>query len=150
MHLVIFVRGVYHQVEVFKTLAQSQFWRWERTNLKTKNKELKLVQGALRPSILGSYEYVFPEESLSEVLSVMGIREKDLKGPKLFTLRKLLCCKKIPKKNLDESLKIKDTIAINDSTRGLSNLQVDGVHIIGIGIKEDVRGEMYGYNQEAL
>lgn len=153
MHLFFFVRGVFHQVEIFKTLAQSQFWKWERINLKTKKVEIKLVQGALRPTILGAYEYVFPEECLSEVLAVLGIPKVNTnKGFRLWTLRKLFSCKKIPEKNLKEASELPDTIAINGSMRGLSNLIVAGVGIYPIGIKKDMRQKWkeVGYEQEML
>ena len=153
MHLYFFVRGVFHQVEIFKSMAQSQFFKWERINEKTGKKEIKLVQGALRPTIWGAYEYVFPEECLSEVLSMLGIGTKNpiIKGVKNTLLRQIFPnVRKIPEKNLKEAEKIPDTISINGSWRGLSNLKIDGVHIIPIGIKEDARGFMYGYKQEGL
>ena len=61
MHLYFFLRGNYPCVETFKTLAQGQFWQWKRINLATNKEETILVQGALRPTVFGAYEYVFPE-----------------------------------------------------------------------------------------
>ena len=150
MHFLFFVRGVYSQVEIFKTLAQSQFWKWERTNLKTGKKQIDLVQGALRPSVFGAYEYVFPEECLAEVISVFGITKGDCDILKLKIIGKLFGCEKISDEIFKQAAKIPNTISINNSMRGLSNLCVDGVGLRPIGIKKDRRGEMYGYNQEAL
>jgi len=151
MHLFLFVRGIYHQVKIWETLAQSQFWRWTRTNLTTGKEETTLVQGALRPSVLGCYEYIFPEECLSEVLAVMGIKEDyQSQAFRLKAMRLMFRARKIPKKNMKEALTIPTTIMINNSMRGLASLQVDGVGVYAIGIKKDVRGEMYGYNQEGI
>lgn len=145
MHLVFFIRGVYNQVEIFKTLAQSQFWKWRRRNLEKKGREETiLVQGAFRPSMLGSYEYIFPQESLAEVLSILGIGNDVLAEhgfmPKarLAVLRKVLGVKKIPQDILDKAKKIPPTIMINNSERGLHHLQIPGVTVHFIGIKEDI------------
>ena len=153
MHLYFFVRGVQHQVNILIAMAQSQFFKWERTNLKTKKKETTLVQGALRPTIWGAYEYIFPEECLSEVISMFGIGIKtfEAEGLKGYAVRKHFPnVRKIPQKNIEEAKKIPNTIAVNGSWRGLSNLMIDGVHVIPIGIKNDNRGKMYGYKQEGL
>lgn len=153
MHLFFYARGIYNQVEFFKTLAQSQYWKWFRINLKTKKEEMILVQGALRPTILGAYEYIFPEECLSEVLSVFGIPDASttsrLQG---YGLRKLFKCEKIPKENLEEAKKIETTLSITGHMRGLTKVQVEGVGIIPIGIKRDKREkwEDIGYEQEML
>lgn len=150
MHFFFFVRGIYDRVELFKTLAQGQFWKWERTNLKTGKKETTLVQGSLRPSIFGAYEYVFPQESLTEVIACFKLLKESQKYFGNYPVRKIFNCKKIPEKIFKEAEKIPHTILVNGTQRGLSNLQVDGVHIIPIGIKDDKRTDIYGYEQEAL
>lgn len=149
MHIFFYVRGVQHQVNIFLTLAQAQFWVWERKDLKTKKKFKTLVQGALRPSVLGCYEYVFPEECLSEVLAVFGFTNEP-KDFRTSMLRKILRCQKIPKKYFSEAKKIETNIMLNDSCRGLSNLVVPGCGNGLIGMKKDKRGDMFGYEQEAL
>ena len=161
MHLYFFVRGVYHQVEFFKTFAQCQFWQWKRKNLITKKDEVCLVQGAFRPSVMGAYEYVFPEESLAELLAIMGIgRLVDaetgfIPQARLAVLRKIFGCKKISKEIIEKAKKIAPTITLSNSTRGLDHLMVPGVSIHFIGIKEDIRKDMIfsddlQYHQEAL
>ena len=152
MHLFFFVRGAYHAVEIFKTLAQCQFFKWKRINLKTGKEEIKLVQGALRPTFLGAYEYIFPEESLSDVLSMFGIADETAiyKQHRLIPLRLLFGCKRLPKKNILECRDIPNTMTINGSTRGLSSVIVAGAGVYVIGIKKDKRGKMYGFEQEAL
>ena len=139
-----------------KILHQAQFFQWKRFNLKTKKNEIILVQGSLRPSLWGAYEYVFPEESLSEVLSMFGVNLNIYsKATKIqsFILRKLFPgVKKIPKKNLKEAMEIPSILLLKGCTRGLNNLQVPGVQIIPIGIKYDNRNkwEEKGYEQEML
>lgn len=148
MHLVFYIRGAFHQVEVWKTHAQAQFWQWKRKNLLKKGKkqeEMILVQGALRPSMMGSWEYIFPEECFAEVLAIMGIgRLVDaeiglMAKSQLAVLRKMLGVKKIPKKILEEAKKIPPTISLTNSTRGLHHLMIPGVTIHFIGYREDVR-----------
>lgn len=142
--------------EIWKTMAQGLFFKWRRINLKTKKVEIKLVQLGVRPSIFGCYELIFPEEALSELLSVLGVGDEHswplIGGMKGLALRKMFGCKKIPKKNLKEALKIPNTIVVNGSERGLSNLKVDGVAHHIIGIKYDLRHDCkeWGYNQEML
>ena len=149
MHLFFFTRGVKHQQDILLILLQGQFWQWKRKNLKTKKEEIMLVQGALRPSFLGSYEYVFPEECLSEVIAVLGLSiEKERFQMKW--LRRMMGLKKIPKKNYEEAKKISTEIMIKGSMRGLVKINVGGAGVNLIGLKEDRRGEMYGYLQEAL
>lgn len=152
MHFFFFVRGNFAQVELFKTFAQSQFWKFRRINLKTGKEETKLVQGGLRPTIWGAYEYVFPEEALSEVLAVFGIQEEHCNTFRNKSLRMFFPVEKIPKKNLKEALQISSVISINGHERGLGSLIVDGVHVIPIGIKRDLRAKWKdtGYEQELL
>jgi len=151
MHLYFFLRGIYNRVEMFKTYAQCQYWQWKRINLKTKKEQVDLVQGALRPTIWGAYEYIFPEECLSEVLSVFGITE-DLITAQTKLLRMFFPCKPIPKTNIEEAKKIASTIKITGYTRGLGDCKVAGVHVIPIGIKKDNRQKwkLSGFEQEML
>ena len=147
MHLDFITRGVQHQVDLFKTFMQAQMFDWKRTNLATGKEEVSGVQGALRPIQL--WEYVFPEESLGEVLAMLGIQDFDLpekKYPpvKMAMLRKMLGCEKLPK--------IPDV-------KPNRYIEMRGVAIIPIGIKRDPRLDFpqfatpeapKGYNQEGL
>jgi len=166
MHLYFYARGISHQVELWKIFMQSQFWKWKRYNLKKKKDEFILVQGSLRPSFYGTWEYVFPKECLADVLSIMGIANPHTKkdgyaGKGYFTFansirnfgaRKLLGAKAIPKKIWEAADKIEPSILIDSTWRGLSHCRVDGVAIHPIGIKEDVEytWKETGYRQEML
>ena len=116
-----------------------------------------IVQGALRPSVLGAYEYVFPKEALAEVLNFFGIRKNTSYGfgrlglsLRHAALRKTFGCKKIPKKILKESIKIPPTFTTEEFERGANDCIIPGVAIHIIGIKEDVVGIMGDYTQEML
>ena len=165
MHLQIIVRGVISQVQLWESMMQNHHFKWRRINLKTKKEEIVLVQGGLRPSVLGTYEFVFPEESLPTVLSMMGITEGGMgfgiertlmNKAKLATLRKICGVKKIPKSAFEKAKKIESSVYFKDGERGLSHMKVHGVSIHPIGIKEDKRIKMYDpvdkkeYWQEAL
>lgn len=173
----LFIRGPFHAIQMWLTQAQGQYFQWLRKNLNicecgqnkkghkkkkcslkkfTRRGEIKLLQLGVRPSIFGSYELIFPEESLSELLSMLGVGQPHmwplLVGIKGLVLRKVFGCKKIPQKNLDEALKIPNTISLNGSTRGLNNIIVPGVAHHIIGIKKDLRHDCptWGYNQEMV
>ena len=159
MHLVFFLRGAEHNVNVWKILMQSQFFKWDRKDLKTGKIVSTLVQGGLRPSVLGTYEYVFPEEALPEVLSMLDLLDNGNSAPKnlyfnsrLFVLRKMLGCEKIPKKAFIEAKKLPNTMTIDGRYRGLGNCCIGGVSVHVIGIKKDVREvkEDWGFEQEML
>jgi hypothetical protein len=143
MHLYLFARGKFEQVELWKTHAQSAYWKFRRVDKKG-NEKIILVQGALRPSVFGAYEYVFPKEALAEVCSFFGITKNSSYGfgkialeARHFSLRKMFGCKKIPKKILEKSLTIPPTFTTEEFERGGSNCIIPGVSIHPIGIKED-------------
>lgn len=151
MHIFFFFRGLEHFVSLYKAHLQGIYWRWDRKD-KTGKETTMLVQGALRPSFLGMYEYVFPEECLSEVIAVLGINEgcnwtRDLQ---MDALRRMCGLKRIPKKNFKEAAKVPENIILQNSCRGLSAVRIPGVSVSVVGIKKDKRGEMYGYEQEML
>lgn len=157
MHLYLFVRGKFEQVELWKSLAQSAFWKLRRINNKTGKEEIILVQGALRPTVLGAYEYVFPKEALAEVCSFFGITKNQNYGfgkiglyTRHFALRKIFGCKKIPKKILEKAKKIPPTFTTEEFERGVSNCVIPGAAKHVIGIKEDRVGEKDGYTYELL
>ena len=164
MHLVFFMRGIYNQVEVLKTQLQCTFWKWKRINLDTNQEEEIMVQGALRPSVLGAWEYIFPEECLAEVLAVLGIKGEGYTAADQFKdkfrlafLRKIFGVKRITKKMYEEAAKISPTIIIKGTMRGLSHCIIPGTAIHCIGIKHDDRRDFDfskegqgRFNQEAL
>lgn len=165
MHLFFFLRGKFEQVELWKAHAQASYWKFRRKNLKTGKEETILIQGALRPSILGAYEFIFPKEALTEVCSFFGIVRnvncgytkarstpfKILINSKAFGLRRIFGCKKIPKKILEKAKEMPDTFSTEEFERGCSNCKIPGVGVQVIGIKEDRMAEVGGkYYQEGL
>ena len=164
MHLVFFMRGIYSQFEVLKTQLQCTFWKWKRLNLDTGRYEDILVQGALRPSVLGAWEYIFPEECLAEVLCVMGIKGEEYTHEDRFKdkfrlafLRKIFGVQRIKKEVYEEAAKIPPTMIINGTMRGLSHCIIPGTAVHCIGIKKDDRRDFDfssvgqgRYHQEAL
>jgi hypothetical protein len=96
------MRGVYHEQQLLKTFLQSQMFNWQTYDGITKKpKPIKMVQGALRPIEL--FEYIFPKESLGEVLAMLNIKDSDgnygnVKGKAHMELmRKMLGARRIPK-----------------------------------------------------
>lgn len=161
MHLYIFVRGKFEQVELWKSHAQAAYWKLRRINNKTGKEEMILVQGALRPSVLGAYEYIFPKEALAEVCSFFGIFHNvrdvnsfGLAGFPAFlrhlALRKIFGCRKIPKKILEKAKTIPASFSTQEFERAGSNCIIPGVAVHCIGIKNDNIGEMAGYTYELL
>jgi len=138
MHLYFLTRGVKHFRDVFVTMMQSQMWKWTRKNLKTGKDEVVQVQGALRPIEL--WEYVFPEECLDEVLTVLKAKDTvNILGARGAALRKALGkdVKKVPEYKEIPTNKFVEATA---------------VAVYPIGIKKDPRGakEEWGYEQELL
>ncbi len=166
MHLQLYVRGLCPQVELWKSMMQNHFFKWRRTNIKTGKEEITLVQGGLRNSVLGTYEFTFPEESLPDVLSLIGSTSKEKIGigvqnsfmnrTRLATLRKLCNVKKIPKSAFEKAKKLKSSVYFNDSERGFSDVIIPGTSVHPIGIKKDKQITMYDpqfkatFEQEAL
>jgi len=157
MHLYLFVRGKFEQIELWKVHAQTAYWKFRRINNETKKEETILVQGALRPSVLGAYEYVFPKEALAEVCSFFGITKNESYGFKKFglntrhfALRKIFNCKKIPKKILEKAKTIPDAFSTEEFERGHSNCKIAGIGLHPIGIKEDAERVIGNYTQEGL
>jgi len=160
MHLYFFLRGKFEQIELWKCHAQTAYWKWRRINLKTGKEEIKYVQGALRPTIFGAYEYIFPKESLVEVLSFfgMGPDTNDVKfqfcwiGAKAryAILRKMFNCKKIPNSVFKKAKETPSCFSVDGKERGVGNCIVGGAGPHIIGIKEDTMIDLYGYHQEGL
>ena len=162
MHLYFFIRGKFEQVELWKSHAQTAYWKFRRTNHDTQEEEIKLVQGALRSSVLGAYEYVFPKEALVEVLAFFGITKNTQYGfgklglnTRHFALRKIFGCKKISDKDLKQAKDFMEnhgTFFSEEYERGCSDCIIPGVALHVIGIKDDVVRYFSEFNvtQEAL
>jgi len=157
MHLYLFVRGKYEQVKLWEAHAQTAYWKLRRYNNKTEKEEIILVQGALRPSVLGAYEYVFPKEALAEVCNFFGIHKSESYGfgrigrsLRHMVLRKIFGAKKIPKKILKEAAKIPETFSAEEFERGVSNCIIGGIGWHVIGIKEDGEVTKGDYTYERL
>lgn len=157
MHLYLYARGKFEQVELWKVHAQTSYWKFRRTNNLTNKEEIILVQGALRPSILGAYEFVFPKEALAEVCSFFGIKRNTSYGfgkigleTRHLAMRKVFGAKKIPKKILIESESIPNSFSTEEFERASGNCIIPGVSIHIIGIKNDNIGKMGNYTQELL
>lgn len=158
MHLYLYVRGKFEQVELWKAHAQCAYWKLRRTDVKTKKVKEILVQGALRPSVLGAWEYIFPKEALAEVCSFFGVTTNEQYGFKKiglytrhFSLRRIFGCKKIPNDILKKASKIHDTFTTAEFERGVTNCKIPGVSVHVIGIKEDATLTFKdGFTQEGL
>jgi len=164
MHLVFYLRGVPQEVMLWEAMAQSQFFMWRRKNIKTGEDDNILVQAGLRKSVLGTYEYTFPKESLSTVLAMMGRTDRKAIGCtrslgilfKLSVLRRITGTRIIPKKYFEEAKNIPVSIELENSERGLSHLKYGKASLHIIGIKDDEVGEMVhpvtgeGWIQELL
>ena len=151
MHLFIFFRGVNHYLDLYKSLIESQFWTWKRKDLKTGKDATTMVQGALRPSFFGCYEYIFPEEALPEVIAIFGLQKNNANYEFRFNvIRKMFGLKKIPKEAWEKAKKINPNVFITGMQRCLAKVEVASCGMNVIGIKYDKKGEMYGYYQEGL
>lgn len=136
-------RGEQARTESFMKFMQTQMFPWKRKNLKTGKDDIVGVQGALRPVLL--WEYVFPEESLNEVLTMLDIPDNGYKGQRDFKSLKY----KILRKALGKGVK-----PIPKYKKVPTNKFIDkqSVSIYPIGIKKDKRQKMphWGYEQELL
>ena len=155
MHLYLYVRGLPQWVGMWEAFAQSQFYKWRRIDTRTGQEQLSLVQGALRKSVLGTYEYVFPKEALPTILAIIGVCEGDMSVEptlknkiNLIALRKMIGCKKIPSSVFKEAGKIVTSLILNDSERGLTDFRQIKVSPHLIGIKDDKMGEMKDFDPE--
>ena len=162
MHLIFYLRGKLEQVELWKAHAQSAYWKWRRINQKTGKEEITIVQGALRNSVMGAYEYIFPKEALTEVCSFFGLRFDDneksnykfgnerMENAQMLVLRKIFQAKKIPKSVLRKAKTIPPTFTTEEFERGGSNCIIPGTAFHCIGIKEDEIRVSGNYLQECI
>ena len=145
MHLILLTRGIQRQTREWESLLSSQRFAWKRKNVKTGKEEIEAVQGALRP--IQFWEYVFPEESLKDILIGMNIfgpiDRPEIKGLS-WAMRKMLKLEQIPEFP-------KDTKVIGYRPQGTLNgksmtplpihpMTVDGVAAYPIGIRRDFKG----------
>lgn len=142
MHLYFLTRGIKQQRDIFVKFMETQMFVWKRKNLQTGQEEICQVQGALRPVEL--WEYVFPEEVLPEVLTMLDLTgnndyndgfKRKFNRTKLAILRKMLGASKIPKC---------EPVITN------RYIEKHAVAIHPIGIKKDKNNDFLGYNQEML
>jgi hypothetical protein len=162
------IRGVVHHVKLFEMFLQTQMFPFSRYNLTicecgqnikvhddamcklgkfTRRKETMLVQGGLRYTPFG-YEYVFPEEHLAEVLTMLEITPKNNRW-KLGAWKSWILRKALGKGDAGHKVE-----PIPEFTPALTTRYVEkrGIAIYPIGIKKDSRAEMkdWGYEQEMI
>jgi hypothetical protein len=168
MHLFFMVRGVIHQLDLFEMFMQTQMFTFPRYNLTIcecgqqkaehdeekckfkgfqRKKEVILVQGGLRRTPFG-YEYIFPEEHLAEVLTMLDIQAKDNRW-KIGNLKSWLLRKALGKGDNGDKV-----TPIPNYTPVITNRYIEkrGIAIYPIGIKKDARSEVkeWGYEQEMI
>ena len=143
MHFVGVMRGAIRQMDEQKALMRAQRFPFKFKNLKTGKEEINFVGGTYRPMEL--FEYIFPKESLNDVLGGMQItgpverpEGKAIgwflrKALKLYQVPKLTSIKDvtgyIPRGNIDGE-------AI--PAQKVHQMLVDGVAIYPIGLRDDI------------
>lgn len=139
MHLILMTRGIQQSRDVWKKFMETQMFNWKRQRLTKKEDgtfergawEMTRVQGALRPIEL--WEYVFPQESLQEVLAMMGQQKNAYHmRPEItnfaWVMRMMMKAKKLP----DLGIQDKQTHEITQKFVPMS-----GMAVYPIGIRED-------------
>lgn len=149
MHLIFYIRGLKSQVSLLEHFLESQFFKWKRVNNLTKEVEYNLVQGGLRQTVLGAYEYIFPEEALADVLAMMNLNEGHvgaegsiINKSKIIALRKIFGASKIDPATWEKARKIPKNMMFNNSERALADVLITGTAIHLIGIKKDTYNTM--------
>lgn len=161
MHLIFFAYGIQNKVDEFLNSLKYNFYPWRRLNETTGQYNFLNVQGSLRPGMLGTYEYVFPEECLADVITAMfpsgnwktNIEIKSMNF-RTWVFRKMMKLEKIP-----ETYKcfIGEEKLISSFSR-VRTLITEGVSVYLIGIRRDETREHQfpdkespaGYTQEML
>lgn len=146
MHLYFGLRGIKHMRDMTITHLQTQWFPWKRKNLKTGEEETTFLQGSLRPVEL--YEYVFPEECLEEVLTMLKMTDENID----YHENSL---GKIGKFFLN---KFRSILGLEPIPRGIKReppkhiIPLEGVTLHPIGIKKDIKKDMpeFGYYQEMI
>jgi len=147
MHLVLMTRGILRQVEELKSLLQAQRFPFSQKNLTTGQWEHKAVQGALRP--IQFWEYVFPEESLNDVIAGLGcegpIKRKELL-PLAWAIRKMMKLEQVPE--IGKGYQVTGYVpqGLIDGkpipAQAVHNLMAEGVAVYPVGIKREPKIEM--------
>lgn len=170
MHLILMTRGIQQSRDLWRKFMETQWFDWKRQpilkddnnnflrnpdgSLKRGADQFSRVQGALRPIEL--WEYVFPQESLQEVLAMMNMHKSyNNLRPEVknyaWILRKLTGAKKIP--DMPE-LQKKEPWEITQKS-----IPMNGMCAYPIGIREDVTQDFtwdegtrnaVGFHQEGL
>ena len=139
MHLYFLIRGLKQQVDIFEMFMQTQMFKWKRKNLKTGKEEICQVQGALRIIPFG-YEYIFPEECLDEVLTMLKVKDAWKLGKTREWIIRMALGNGVQK--------IPEYKEVNANRY----IEMRGIAIYPIGIKKDKREavEAWGFEQELL
>ena len=144
MHLVLLTRGINEQVNNWRNLLEAQRFPWKRKNLQTGKEEMILIQGALRP--IQIWEYVFPEESLNDVLGGMNVKgpieRKEIK-PITWMISKILKLDPIPKIDNFQVTGYTPPGTLNGANMPAAqvhSMMTEGVACYPLGIKKDARG----------
>jgi len=168
MHLILMTRGIQQSRDLWKKFMETQMFKFPQTPLmpdglggfmKDKDGNFiraekplpNLVQGALRPIEL--WEYVFPDQSLQEVLAMQGLQNSFPLRPEVnnyaWIVRKLMGAKPIPKDVLND-IKGKKSWEITKK-----NVPMAGMAVYPLGIKLDQTHDFTfpngaGFYQEGL
>lgn len=144
MHLFFGMRGILHQTEIFKIFMQAQMFPWRRRRLSTNVIETVQVQGSLRECMGGIYEYVFPEECLEEVLTMLGITNNLTGSGEMGRFKKFII-----RNILGNGIEPIPTIKPVNTLR---YIDMKGIILYPIGIKKDLRVAVkeWDFEQEML
>lgn len=136
------MRGVQHMQEELKALMRAQRFPFKWKDLKTGEEHMELLQGAYRP--IEFFEYIFPKESLTDVLRGMKItgpiQRQEIKAIS-WLMRKMMKLKEIP--TLTTAQKATGYVpqgTLNEKpipAQLVHPMTVDGVAVYPLGIKED-------------
>jgi hypothetical protein len=165
--MILMTRGINRSFEEWKKFMETQLFNFKQVPIlrdaqgnHLKNPDgttqygpemITRVQGALRPIQL--FEYVFPQESLGEVLAMQNIQNCFPLRPEVsswaWIIRKMMGAKKIPQEFLD-TIKNKQSWEITSKY-----VPMMGQAVYPLGIKEDVVqdfdfGKEGAFKQEGL
>jgi len=140
MHVHFMIRGIKQDVETwFKYLETSWFWLPFKDENGVEKKQQ--IQGQLRYSLFGTWEFIFPKEYQDAVLTTFGFHN-NLRGNKKYQfqmnlIRLALGLKKAPKDfNTNQKLTLPNEL---------------WVEVVPIGIKHDAEQTFEnGWTHEAL
>ena len=138
-------RGVKHIIDMWETHMQAQWFPFKQTNLHTGQEYINQVQGALRPIQL--WEYVFPETHLGVVLNMLNVQPKGKTEPPIMSKYQFLMRKMMNLKAIPEMIP-----PVNPDVMASYHVPTEHMHIVPIGIKEDITEDIPKWNvhQERL